>query len=273
MSDGSTNASLFDRIDDVSLDMQYHASSYLDAASAHQEIQRVRTTAFEFFAPAEGERLLDAGCGAGEVARQLATRVGSTGSVVAVDQSEHMLAIARSRHDGGPVTYALGDVTSLDFPTGHFDGVRCERVLQHVANSDAAIRELIRVTRPGGRICVIDTDWTTHVWDGFDQMEEVARSFLRNVPDPAAGRTTRARLVRAGAREVSALPVTLRFTSPADAAVIVPFFVRDLMRAFLPKDLYDRFYASVDESAERGDFLFAFTMWICQGRIPVDGRS
>lgn len=250
--------------------MQRHASKYLDAVSAHQEIQRVRTAAFEVFAPTEGERLLDAGCGAGEAARQLATRVGSAGSVAAVDHSEHMLTIAQSRHDGSPVTYALGDVTALDFPADHFDGVRCERVLQHLPYPDAAIKELARVTRPGGRVCVIDTDWTSYAWDGFDHMKEVADHFLSNTWDPAAGRTTRARMVRAGLREISALPVTLRFTSSTDAGVVAPFFVRDLIQQFMPTELHTRFFASVERSADRGDFLFAFTMWICQGRVPVE---
>ncbi|MFI9219413.1 methyltransferase domain-containing protein [Streptomyces werraensis] len=72
------------------------------------------------------------------------------------------------RHDGTPVDYAVGDISSLDAPDGHYDGVRCERVLQHLPEPDAAIRELIRVTRPGGRVCVIDTDWPSCAWDGFD---------------------------------------------------------------------------------------------------------
>ncbi|MFG1710813.1 methyltransferase domain-containing protein [Nonomuraea sp. M3C6] len=138
--------------------MKRFAGSYLDGASLHPEIQRVRTAALEVFAPTEGERLLDAGCGVGEVARQLATRVGPTGSIAAVDLSEDAISTARARHDGSPITYAVGDVTALDFPEGHFDGVRCERVLQHLSDPDGAVKELMRVTRRGGRICVIDTD-------------------------------------------------------------------------------------------------------------------
>ncbi|MFJ9999762.1 methyltransferase domain-containing protein [Streptomyces werraensis] len=78
------------------------------------------------------------------------------------------VSVASSRHDGTPVDYAVGDISSLDAPDGHYDGVRCERVLQHLPDPDAAIRELIRVTRPGGRVCVLDTDWPSCAWDGFD---------------------------------------------------------------------------------------------------------
>ena len=59
-----------------------------------------------------------------------------------------------------------GDVSALDLPDDSFDGVWCERVLQHVDDADVAIGELIRVTRPGGRVCLIDTDWDSLAFDG-----------------------------------------------------------------------------------------------------------
>jgi ubiquinone/menaquinone biosynthesis C-methylase UbiE len=64
----------------------------------------------------------------------------------------------RRGNDGGPVTYLVGDVTALDLPDEHFDGVRSERVLQHLADPEAAIADLVWVTRPGGPVCLIDTD-------------------------------------------------------------------------------------------------------------------
>jgi ubiquinone/menaquinone biosynthesis C-methylase UbiE len=249
--------------------MQRQIISYLDTVAAHPEMRRVRTAAFKMFAPREGERLLDAGCGLGEVARQLGARVGAGGSVAAVDRSEQAVAVARSRDAGGPVTYAVGDVIALDFPDGHFDGVRCERVLQHVPDPDTAVKELARVTRPGGRVCVIDTDWSSSTGDGFDHLGEVIDSFFSNEHDGAAGLVVRPRMVRAGLRETDVSPVTLRFTSPADAGIIAPFFNRTVMRENLPAELFDRFFASVDQAAARGEFLFAFTMWICLGRVAL----
>ncbi|MEU8310271.1 methyltransferase domain-containing protein [Actinomadura sp. NPDC048955] len=272
MSAGTFN-SPFANAKSASADLRRLAADYLDGASLHPEMQRVRTAAFEVFAPTQGERLLDAGCGAGEVARQLATRVGVHGSVTAMDLSEDAILVARSRDDGGPVTYTMGDVTALDFSEGHFDGVRCERVLQHLQDPDSAVRELVRVTREGGRVCVIDTDWASCVGDGFEHLAELVDHMfaVRRLSDRdrSAGRTARARMIRTGLRDVTVLPVTLRFTSPVDAGVIVPFFNRDMMKMFVSKQLLDRFFVSVDRSAERGDFLFAFTMWITQGRVRL----
>jgi ubiquinone/menaquinone biosynthesis C-methylase UbiE len=256
-------------LDDAPDEVQQLMLSYLDALAAHPELQRVRAAAFEIFAPSAGERLLDAGCGLGEVARQLGARVGPKGSVAAVDRSAQAISVAQNRRDSGSVTYAVGEITALDFPDGHFHGVRCERVLQHVPDPDAAIKELARVTLPGGRVCVIDTDWSSSVSEGFEYLDEVGDSFYPADHDRAAGRTIRSRMVRAGLQEITAFPVTLRFTSPEDAAVASVVFNRDVVRGRLPAELLDRFFASVDRSAARGDFLFAFTMWICLGRVAL----
>jgi ubiquinone/menaquinone biosynthesis C-methylase UbiE len=261
----------FVRLDDASADIQRFLMNQLVGMAGHHEIQRVRSTAFELFAPTGGERLLDAGCGAGEVARQLAARVGSRGSVVALDRSAHAISVAESQHDNSPVTYTVGDIMALDFPDGHFDGVRSERVLQHLSDPDGAIKELARVTRPGGRVCVIDTDWASMVWDGFDYLDEVTREFRGGITqhNDHFGHSVRSRMVKVGLQEVTTVPVTLRFTEPDDAAVVTALFNRRLHKERLSAALYEKFFTSVDQSVERGDFLFAFTMWISLGRVQI----
>ncbi len=263
-----TNESPFERIDREADDMQRMMIGYLDAASAHQEMQRVRTLAFDLFSPAPGERLLDAGCGTGEVARQLAMRVGQGGSVTAVDNSALMIEVAGSRDKAGLVEYRTGDITGLDFPDGHFDGVHTERVLQHLSDPEAAIKELIRVTRPGGRVCVVDTDWTSVTSDGFEYLDEVQEQLaLWRLPDTA--RRVRSRMVKLGLVGTIAYPVTLRFTSPEDSAAVIPVTNSVVLSQRITPELHERFVASVQQSAERGDFLLAFTMWISIGRVPV----
>jgi ubiquinone/menaquinone biosynthesis C-methylase UbiE len=181
----------------------------------------MRATAFQLFAVTEGERLLDAGCGLGEVARHLGSVVGPRGSVVA-----------------------------LDFPDGHVDGVRSERVLQHLADPGAAIAELVRVTRPGGRVCVIDTDWPSLTHDGFGHLDDPpVRS--SNMLLSSAGRSARSLMVKAGLPAVTTFPVTVCFTSPADAATVLPFYdpTRARVVDLIPEQLLESFFDSVNRAA------------------------
>jgi ubiquinone/menaquinone biosynthesis C-methylase UbiE len=104
-------------------------------------------------APLDGaERALDAGCGTGALAYALAP---SVGEVVGVDASEAYVATARGHAPPG-CAFVVGDVAALDFPYGDFDLVGCLRVLHHVRRPELVVSELARVTRPGGRILLVD---------------------------------------------------------------------------------------------------------------------
>ena len=100
-----------------------------------------------------GEQFLDLACGTGIVARRGAARVGEDGSVVGLDINEDMLATARNaagdRADS--ITWKQGDATDLPFDDGHFDVVCCQQALQFFEEPGAALAEVHRVLRPGGR--------------------------------------------------------------------------------------------------------------------------
>ena len=91
-------------------------------------------------------RVLDLGCGDGQIARALA----STGaSVVGVDPTTNQIDVATERA-GGPV-FAQAGAAVLPFSDGAFDGVIACLVFEHIDDVDAAIGEVARVLRPGGR--------------------------------------------------------------------------------------------------------------------------
>ncbi|WP_432988893.1 methyltransferase domain-containing protein [Dactylosporangium sp. CA-233914] len=260
--------------DDPSTDLGRAASpagrpiGALELTAANPELQRVREVAFAALHPEPGQRILDAGSGTGEAARLLATRLCGTGSIVALDSSPAALAAARARDEGSCVQYHHGDVTALDFPDGHFDAVRCERVLQHLASPDTAVAELARVTRPGGRVCLIDTDWESVAVDGLPRhlVTAVREHLLATVVGQHLdmGRTLRRRLVHAGLPDVTAVPVALYFPDPIAAAAVLPM-VNPMVppdAGLVPDRLREEWFGALSESAERGDFLATLTMWV-----------
>src|SRR3954447_23577498 len=238
----------------------------LEAMGRHPEIRRVRQTAWQALRPQPGERLLDAGSGAGDVARWLATEVGPAGEVVALDYSAATIAAAVERHDGSNVRYMTGDVSAMALPPASVDGVWCERVLQHVDDADVAIAEMIRVTRPGGRLCLIDTDWSSLAFDaGPARLADTVVAHMHGRLTPRQldmGRTLRRRLVGAGLADVTATPVTCLFGSPASAAVVLPMVnPRVPAEAWMtPPGVRDEWFDCVDAAGARGDFLAVLTI-------------
>jgi len=105
-----------------------------------------------------GEAVLDVACGPGSVTRILAARVGVTGLVTGCDLSEPMLALARSkpaRPDDAPIDYRHASADRLPVPDESYDAVTCQQGLQFFPNRLAALREMHRALRPGGRAGIV----------------------------------------------------------------------------------------------------------------------
>lgn len=109
--------------------------------------------------PARG-RILDAGCGTGEISSRLA-ELFPKATVDAVDIIDAHLDRARRTHAhlADRLRFAHGDVFRLEFPDETFDLTVCRHVLQAIPHADRVIAELARVTRPGGRLHLIVEDY------------------------------------------------------------------------------------------------------------------
>lgn len=114
------------------------------------------TILLEHANPQPGEHILDVACGTGVVARQTAPRVGATGTVVGVDINPAMLTVARSlpAPEGAFIDWREGNVLSLPLPDDTFDLVLCQAGLQFFPDRPAALREMYRVLKPGGRLAI-----------------------------------------------------------------------------------------------------------------------
>lgn len=132
-----------------------------------------------WLAPLAGtERVLDAGCGTGALARALAPLVGE---VVGVDPDERFLEGAR-RAAPPNCTFVSGDAEALPFEYGSFDLSGCLRVLHHVRRPELVVSELARVTRQGGRVLIVDQ--LGHV----DPMRSLEFDRFERVRDPTHAR-------------------------------------------------------------------------------------
>ena len=106
-----------------------------------------------------GDCVLDVGSSSGYLARRLAAVTGPAGHVTGVDPSSAAIAYAQ-RHARPAMTFTVGVAQSLDLPDSSFDVVTCTLAMHHIPARQraAAVGEMYRVTRPGGRLLIADFD-------------------------------------------------------------------------------------------------------------------
>jgi arsenite methyltransferase len=177
----------------------------LEALYATADIRRRRRLVREALAVAPGECILDIGCGPGFYVLELLDEVGPGGSVVGVDASPAMLALAQRRCQGrANVTFHQGTANSLPVKDAEFDAALCVQVLEYVPDATEALIEMHRALRPGGRLVVWDIDFATVTWHSSDpdRMDRVLMAFDEHLVHRSLPRTMPARLRAAGFGDV-----------------------------------------------------------------------
>ena len=107
-----------------------------------------------------GNRVLDIAGGTGDLAAKFSRLVGPSGQVVLADINESMLKVGRDRlldrGVSGNIEFVQADAEKLPFPDNHFDCVTIAFGLRNVTHKDAAIRSMLRVLKPGGRLLILE---------------------------------------------------------------------------------------------------------------------
>jgi arsenite methyltransferase len=233
-----------------------------------RDVLRRRRLVREALACAPGERVIDVGCGPGFYAAELLEQVWPQGGVVGIDTSAPMLAAAARRCEGrGRAEFHEAPATRLPVESASFDRALSVQVMEYVADVPAALAEIHRVVRPGGRVVVWDVDWSTLSWHSRDpeRMARVLRAWDRHLTHPALPRTLAPALRAVGFSDVRAEPhvfVTTALdpeTYGGRAVDMVGGFVAglDAESAVLAKE----WAAEQRELGARGEYFFSVTQF------------
>ncbi len=173
----------------------------LDAQDAAPSIERLRRWALDAAAPQPGHTVIDVGSGTGTMTRRLAATMGPQGSALGVEPNPKLRAVAQSRIDGpSSVSFVDGTADALPLPDDSVDLLWCERVLQHVADPQAALHEFARVLRAGGVAVLLDSDHGSRVVSDLPPgaHRSLAATFARMWPNPFAARALPRQVIAAG---------------------------------------------------------------------------
>jgi 2-polyprenyl-3-methyl-5-hydroxy-6-metoxy-1,4-benzoquinol methylase len=248
---------------------------YLAAATAQETILAGKVARADLAAAVPGSRVLDVGCGIGDFCLLLAQRHPAV-TVVGVDPNKGLLQDAARRADdaGLAIEFRDGDGAALPFDDDSFDVVTVERTLQHVADPTAVVREMARVTRPGGTVLLTEPDWGSLAIDAGDPAltELVVRQVVHSVRHPLVGRQLRRIALDAGLVDPV---VTAEPHLTTDLAVARHLALLDEAVAALRADgevddaELDRWVADLERDAARDRFGGALTLFVARATVPA----
>lgn len=236
--------------------------------------QRRRTRAALRLAP--GDTFLDVGSGPGYLTCEVAEDVGPDGRCVGVDVSARMLeagaALARSRGVDERVHFADGDATDLPLDDASFDAAAVVQVLEYVPDIPAALAELRRVLRPGGRLAIVDTDWRSCVWhtDDHERTETVLRLWEAHFVHPHLPARLPVELREAGFDLHESAVVPILHVGSMEGTYSAGML--DLISAFVAREhaaLADAWAADVREQSARGEYFFS----LCRFQFAASVRG
>jgi ubiquinone/menaquinone biosynthesis C-methylase UbiE len=223
-----------------------------------------------------GQRLLDVGCGPGVDTVALAELVGESGSVDGVDTDATLVAEAE-RHASaagihGRVHHHVADALALPFDAQTFDAVRGERIFQHLGDPRAALAEMLRVTRPGGWIVVLDTDYSSFTVDS-DQTDLERRLALAAAQSVRSGYVARKLYRMFTDQGLSDISVTVRpATFPryefARGALLDLIEPGALASGIVTEEQLHSWHAELERADARNTFFACLNMILVSGCKP-----
>jgi arsenite methyltransferase len=251
------------------LEFDEEMSRRVEAIYKTEDAARRRRAVLEALDPSSGERVIDLGTGPGFLALEVAGRVGPTGDVLGIDMSGAILQLARARCADMPqVRFETADVTKLPVADASFDVAASVQVFEYVGDVQAALVEMYRVLRPGGRGAIVTTDWRTLGWNSSDEdrMQRVMAAFAEHCAHQDLPRWLDPRLRSVGF-EVAHRQVLPQFNPTYDPNTYSALLV-GAIASFVPgrggvtAEEAAEWAADVHQTGAEGDYFFCLNQYL-----------
>jgi arsenite methyltransferase len=241
---------------------------HIDRTYATPDVVAQRAAVLALLAVTPGERVIDVGSGPGYLLASLADAVGPAGAVHGVDPSAAMNTLATARTAGRPWVHVHeADALALPLPDGGVDVGVSTQVYEYVPDVPAALAELRRVLRAGGRALVLDTDWDSVVWHTADRAlhARVMAAWEEHLVHARLPRTLAGMMRRAGFRVTGQHAVPLLNTALHEdtfSANILQLIARFVVgRQGLTAQDTDAWVADLHARDSDGDYFFGMSRY------------
>jgi len=249
-------------------------SRLMEEFNASAGATRRRRRLLEVLALKPGEHVLDVGPGPGHYAFEMASAVGDSGRVAGVDNAEDSIGTAQRRCSGlANVGFHLGDAVALPFGEATFDAAISTQTFEYLPDVGAALAEMFRVLKPGGRVLIHDTEWGAWAWHASDRarMNRIMEVWDNHLADPHLPRTLGSKLNAAGFADVGVEPlvhVETTYDPASMSAILIRFVAGYVTSQGVPDSEAAAWADDLRALGSRGEYFFSSNEYIFTGITP-----
>jgi ubiquinone/menaquinone biosynthesis C-methylase UbiE len=259
-----------------SLPKGYVDTSYLD--TVQKLLSDYKRLTYEQMHIKPGQKVLDVGCGPGTDTIPLAQQVRPSGQIIGVDYDAEMIAEAEKRAQNARVSawviHKCADANELPFESDYFDASRAERLFEHLLDPAKALSEMVRVTKPGGWIVVLDSDWGTLSMDTneIETERRLVRFFTEQIVNNGySGRQLYRLFKQQGLANISAKMCGVTFTDYPFTRQLVLMDKSEreaLKQGVITVQELEKLHDFWEQANTDGDFFASVSMILVSGRKP-----
>ena len=245
----------------------------LDFMNETPFFRRYKKESWDALQISANSRILDVACGIGFDVIELARRY-RRAVICGLDPSRGFLNLARERaQELANALFVDGDACRLPFGDRCFDAVRIDRSLQHISAPIEALREMVRVTREGGKIVVAEPDWGTFlVYNGdLKTGAKIAQLWEKSFANPYIGREVGVLLQECGVENIGCRSHALLVRNEEAAEVIFDLgrVTENCVAAtILTREEVERWRQATNAACRSGAFLACLNIMLWEGSIP-----
>ncbi|MHB9133384.1 MAG: methyltransferase domain-containing protein [Armatimonadota bacterium] len=241
--------------------------------------QQMREFIYSLLDLYHAEAILDIGCGSGGDLLQIGKRITKNVRLVGIDSMATGITEAKIRTGDDPrFEFIVADAAKgLKFPDETFDLVVSTNMLECVVDTDALLREVHRVLKPGGQVVFAHYDWDSQLFDGSDKalVRKIVQAYndwqqaWMTDCDAWMGRRLWRTINRTGLFSGSVYThvlINTEFSEPNYGYARAQDFQALVKRRLITRGEYDRFYSDLTDLAARGEYFYSITMYAYAGR-------
>lgn len=235
----------------------YNASYLEDTANF---LKGLKEYSYQPFSQITCGTIIDLGCGTGIDVLNMSQFLGDNVNVIGVDHDEALLSKGRHAAAGKNVHFVQSEAHQIPFEDDSIDGLRTERLIQHLTEPEAVVAEVKRVLKPNGSFLIVETDWASLVfYHGNILVQEKVVHYLtrKKINNGFAARKLTQYLEQSAFRDIGIeiFPFTLRSLREANDYLWIEIILSEMLeKEVLSSEEYGAFLEDLKIAEEMGYF-------------------